>query len=210
MQATKQMRALVTREKILQEAARLFTLKGYHDTKLDEVFRAGGMTSGAFFHHFRGKEELAFAVMDWYLERRRQELDQIEQELGPASDDPLEHLFQRLDATQERFRRRAERKEAGCIFGNLGTTLCDTHDGFRQRLAECFDAMAQDFKPRLDAAAQRYGSGSGQRPDTLTLARYIVAIIEGSIILARANQEPRSLARHFQFLKEHLRQTFRA
>ena len=201
------MRALVTREKILQEAARLFTLKGYHDTKLDEVCRAAGMTSGAFFHHFRGKEELAYAVMDWYMDQRQHELDQFEQELGPASDDPLEQVFQRLDATQERFRRRAARQEAGCIFGNLSTTLCDTHDGIRQRLAECFDAMALDFKPRLDAAARKYCPG--QRLDTLALARYIVAIIEGSIILARASQEPRFMARHFQLLKEHLRQTFR-
>ena len=40
MQATKQARALVTRERILQEATRLFALKGYHDTKLAEVLEA--------------------------------------------------------------------------------------------------------------------------------------------------------------------------
>src|SRR5262249_5878867 len=81
MQTTKQARALVTREKILQEATRLFTMKGYHDTKLDEVVKAVGLTSGAFFHHFHNKEELAYAVMDWYLEQRRHELHQIEQGL---------------------------------------------------------------------------------------------------------------------------------
>lgn len=209
MQATKQRRALVTREKILQEATRLFTVKGYHDTKLDEIVRATGMTSGAFFHHFHTKEELAFAVLDWYMEQRRHELNQIEQGLRPATcDDPLEEVFSRLDATQERFRRRAQRKEAGCIFGNLSTALCDIHDGFRQRLAECFDTMALDFKSRLDAVAQKYRPG--QRVDTLALARYIVAILEGSIILARANQDHRIMARHFQFLKDHLRLTFSA
>jgi TetR/AcrR family transcriptional repressor of nem operon len=208
MQTTKQARSLITREKILQEATRLFTLKGYHDTKLDEVVRAVGLTSGAFFHHFRSKEDLAFAAMEWYLEQRRHELNQIEQGLGAAQSDPLEAVFRWLDATQERFRRRAERKEAGCIFGNLSTALCDIHDGFRERLAQCFDAMALDFKRRLDAVAQKYRPG--QRVDTLALARYIVAIIEGSIILARANQDPRFMARHFQLLKEHLRLTFEA
>ena len=87
MQAARQARALITREKILQEATRLFTLKGYHDTKLDEILRAAGVTSGAFFHHFRSKEDLAVAVMDWYTEQRRHELSQIEQGLRPAASD---------------------------------------------------------------------------------------------------------------------------
>jgi TetR/AcrR family transcriptional repressor of nem operon len=209
MQATRQLRALRTREKILREATRLFTLKGYHDTKLDEVLRAAGVTSGAFFHHFGSKEDLAFAVMDWYLELRRHELTQIEQGLGKAaSDDPLAPVFRWLDATQERFRRRAERNEAGCIFGNLSTALADTHDRFRQRLADAFDQMALGFKPRLDVAARQ--CCPGRRLDTLALARYIIAIIEGSIILARAHQEPCFMARHFQFLKDYLRQTFQA
>jgi TetR/AcrR family transcriptional regulator, transcriptional repressor for nem operon len=207
MKATRQPRALATREKILREATQLFTVKGYHGTKLEEVLRAAGVTTGAFFHHFRSKEELAFAVLDWYTEQRRHELDQIEGGLRPAaSDDPLEPVFRWLEATQQRFRRRAERKEGGCIFGNLSAALCDTHDGFRERLAAAFDQMALDFKPRLDEAARQ--CCPERRLDTLALARYIVAVIEGSILLARAHQDSRFMARHFQFLKEYLRQAF--
>jgi AcrR family transcriptional regulator len=35
MRTVKQPRALTTRDRILAEAARLFALKGYHDTKLE-------------------------------------------------------------------------------------------------------------------------------------------------------------------------------
>lgn len=204
MKATRQPRALATRERILREATQLLAVKGYHDTKLEEVLRAARVTTGAFFHHFRSKEELAFAVLDWYAEQRRHELSQIEQGLRPpGNDDPLEAVFRWLDATHERFRRRAERKEAGCIFGNLSAALCDTHDGFRQRLAAAFDQMALDFKPRLDAVARQ--CGTDRRLDTFAVSRYIVAVIEGSILVARAHQQPRFLARHFQFLKEYLR-----
>jgi Bacterial regulatory proteins, tetR family len=52
MKAVQQPRALATREKILKAAARLFALKGYHDTKLDEVRQVAEVTTGAFFHHF--------------------------------------------------------------------------------------------------------------------------------------------------------------
>src|SRR6202140_2705445 len=140
MKAVTQPRALETREKILQAAARLFALKGYHDAKLEEVLDTAQVTKGAFFHHFRDREDLGFAVLDWHMERRRQELEQIEQEMPPPRDDaPLERVYRRLDAIAELVRRREHRK-GGCIIGNLSTALADTHEAFRQRLGAGFTA----------------------------------------------------------------------
>jgi TetR/AcrR family transcriptional repressor of nem operon len=156
MKALKQPRALRTQDKILAQAARLFALKGYHDTKLDEVLHAAHVTTGAFFHHFGSKEDLGFAVIDRHMQKRRRLLEQIEKRLPPPDEDnPLQQVFRRLDAIQEMIRRR-EKHKGGCIIGNLSTALSDTHDGFRQRLAECFDEMAREFQPPLDAAAQKF------------------------------------------------------
>jgi TetR/AcrR family transcriptional regulator, transcriptional repressor for nem operon len=204
MKAVTQPRAVETREKILGEAARLFALKGYHDTKLEEVLKAAQVTTGAFFHHFSSKEDLGFAVIDRHMEKRRQRLEKIEQRLPrPDEDDPLQCVFRRLDAIQEMIRRR-ERRKGGCIIGNLSTALSDTHDAFRQRLAQCFDEMEQEFRPHLAAAAARHGAATSV--DAAGLARYIVAIIEGSIMLTRTQQDRHLMARHFDYLKEHLKQ----
>ena len=111
MKDVKQPRALETREKILQAAAGLFALKGYHDAKLEEVLETAQVTKGAFFHHFRDREDLGFAVLDWHMDRRRQLLDVIEQELPLAEQaGPLQKVFRRLDAIQEISRRRADCK----------------------------------------------------------------------------------------------------
>jgi TetR/AcrR family transcriptional repressor of nem operon len=208
MRAVKQPRALETREKILGEAARLFALKGYHDTKLEEVLKAAQVTTGAFFHHFRSKEELGFAVIDRHMEKRRHALEEIERRLpSPDEDDPLQQVFRRLDAIQEMVRRREQRK-GGCVIGNLSTALSDTHEAFRRRLAACFDEMAREFQPHLDAAAAKHCPG---RPvDTGALAHYIVAILEGSIMLTRAQQDRHMMTRHFDYLKEQLRRSFGA
>jgi TetR/AcrR family transcriptional repressor of nem operon len=203
MRTLKQPRALATRERILAEAARLFALKGYHDSKLEEVLEAAKVTTGAFFHHFASKEELGFAVLDRHMEKRRTQLEQIEESLPLArEDDPLLSVFRRLDAIQEMVRRRRHQK-GGCIIGNLSTALSDTHDGFRRRLAGCFDEMAREFLPHLEAAARKSGRNG---VDTGALARYIVAIIEGTIMLTRTQKDRRMMACHFDYLKEHLRQ----
>jgi TetR/AcrR family transcriptional regulator, transcriptional repressor for nem operon len=202
MRTLKQPRALATRDRILAEAAQLFALKGYHDTKLEEIQSAAEVTTGAFFHHFGGKEDLGFAVLDRHMEKRRESLDEIERRLPPPrEDDPLGRAFRRLDAIQEMVRQRQQRK-GGCIIGNLSTALSDTHDGFRRRLAECFDEMAREFLPHLEAAVQR--CRCRRPPDAWMLARHVVLVVEGAIMLARTYRDRTLLARHFDCLKEHL------
>jgi TetR/AcrR family transcriptional repressor of nem operon len=203
MKDVKQPRALETREKILQAAARLIAFKGYHDTKLEEVLGAAQVTKGAFFHHFRDREDLGFAVLDWHMDQRRRKLDAIEQELPLAKHaGPLLQVFRRLDAIQEMIRRR-ETCKGGCIIGNMSTALADCHDGFRKRLAECFDAMAQEFVPGLEAAAQT--ARASRRTNITELAQYIVTVIEGAIMQARTFGDATLVPRQLAHLKEHLK-----
>lgn len=52
-----------TVEKILDAALKLFLKKGYEETTiLDIVNNLGGMTRGAFYHHFKSKEEVFDAI----------------------------------------------------------------------------------------------------------------------------------------------------
>jgi TetR/AcrR family transcriptional repressor of nem operon len=179
--------------------------KGYHDTKLEEVLHAAGVTTGAFFHHFTSREDLAFAVIDRHMARRRELLDRIERSL-PCGEEggPLALVFRRLDAIVEMVRRR-EHAWGGCVIGNLSTALSDTHEGFRRRLADCFDEMAREFQPHLAAAARDKSHMNGA--DVTELARYIVSVIEGAIMMARARRDRRLIARQFDVLKEHLRRS---
>lgn len=205
MRTLKQPRAIETRDRILREAARLFALKGFHDTKVGEIIKAAEVTSGAFFHHFQGKEELGFAVIDHHMEERRRKLDQIEErQPGGSGDDPLEHVFRRLDAVCEMVAGRRERK-GGCIIGNLSTSLSDTHPAFRERLAKCFDEMALEFEPHLDAAFRAHNGA--HEMDTRQLARYIVTVIEGAIMLSRTHGESDFVHEQFRILKENLKQS---
>lgn len=47
-----------SRERILQSAVRLFTRKGFDNTSIDEVMADADLTRGAFYAHFKSKQEL--------------------------------------------------------------------------------------------------------------------------------------------------------
>lgn len=54
-----------TVQKILDAALQLFIEKGYEETTvLDIINNMGGMTRGAFYHHFKSKEEVFDALSD--------------------------------------------------------------------------------------------------------------------------------------------------
>ncbi len=51
-----------TRTRILQEAAKLFTEKGYEATSVQDLAQALGLSKAALYHHFRSKEEILYAI----------------------------------------------------------------------------------------------------------------------------------------------------
>lgn len=58
-----QQRARTTRA-LVTEARRLFAAHGYAHVSLAQIVDATGMTKGALYHHFRGKDDLFRAVLE--------------------------------------------------------------------------------------------------------------------------------------------------
>ena len=57
-----------TKEKIIEAAWDLFMDQGYDNTTLNEIIERSGTSKGAFYHHFRAKEDLLFR-MAWYFDK---------------------------------------------------------------------------------------------------------------------------------------------
>ena len=70
---TEQSRGERTRAEILDAAARLFAVHGYYHTSTNDILAAVSISKGAFYHHFRSKEDLALAV----LQRLRQDYEEM-------------------------------------------------------------------------------------------------------------------------------------
>src|SRR5205823_14274541 len=88
-----------TRKKILEAAFMEFYKHGFQGGSLNHIVATAGTTKGALFHHFDGKQELGYAVVDeiigpLLLQRWLEPVD--------ASTDPvpaLQAAFRRFVAT---------------------------------------------------------------------------------------------------------------
>ena len=191
-------KAAATRDQILDAAARLIHLRGYHGTSLDDVLRESGVGKGNFYYYFRSKEDLGFAIIDRVVERF------LERTLEPAfvdpNADPLDQVRAFLDRLLEAQRQR--NCVGGCPMGNLACELSDVHEGFRQRLADIFER----WRVMLATTLER-GRESGRLRadlDAASAAGFVVAALEGAILMAKVTKDISVMEKCVVELKHHL------
>jgi AcrR family transcriptional regulator len=77
-------RSEATRKALVEVARRLFAKRGYADVGTEEIVRRAGVTRGALYHHFSGKEDLLHAV----AEQVEEEVTRKSAEAALAHTDP--------------------------------------------------------------------------------------------------------------------------
>jgi AcrR family transcriptional regulator len=88
MARTTSTEAAATRAKLLRVGRRLFARQGFDSTSAEEIVEAAGLTRGALYHHFAGKEGLFREV----LEQVMAELHRRLRRAGQRALDPLSAL----------------------------------------------------------------------------------------------------------------------
>ena len=89
--------AAVRRLELVDLAQRLFLERGYEKTTVSDVIDAAGVSKGAFYHHFRAKEDLLEAIAERFA---RQSLEAV----GAVRADPALNALQRLNGMLTRMR----------------------------------------------------------------------------------------------------------
>jgi AcrR family transcriptional regulator len=65
-----QLRTEATRQALLTSARRIFARDGFESCRIEDITAQTGRTRGAFYAHFRTKEDLFFALLEQEAERR--------------------------------------------------------------------------------------------------------------------------------------------
>jgi AcrR family transcriptional regulator len=87
-------RSDATRKALVDVARKLFARRGYTDVGTEEIVRRAGVTRGALYHHFSGKEDLFRAV----AEQVEEEMTRKSAQAALAHSDPWEQQKAGWDA----------------------------------------------------------------------------------------------------------------
>ncbi len=173
-----------TRARLLHKAFAHVHEAGFQGTDLDTILEGSGVTKGALYHHFAGKDALGHAIIDDVLATITRE-----KWVRPLADaaDPIAALIAIVQSTSldpEDVRR-------GCPLNNLSQEMSPLDETFRAKLAGLFGEWRDAI-----ASALRRGRARGlvrADVDPAETATFIVAVYEGYISLAKNAQDARVL-----------------
>lgn len=91
------------RELIREAAIQVFSEKGYHEARADEIAQAAGVAVGTIYNYFKNKEEILFDIFATEFEQRRRFYEELR-----ASDLPVMEQIRRI--LEEHFSRLNKRR----------------------------------------------------------------------------------------------------
>jgi AcrR family transcriptional regulator len=157
---------------------------GFQGTDLDTILDGSGVTKGALYHHFAGKDALGHAIVDDVVAPITR--DKWVRPLAEAAD-PIDALIAIVESTSLD----AEDVRRGCPLNNLSQELSPLDEAFRAKLAAIFG----EWRNAIASALRRGRARNLVRADVdpAETATFIVAVYEGYISLAKSAQDARVL-----------------
>jgi TetR/AcrR family transcriptional repressor of nem operon len=171
------------RNKLLDAAMAIIRRQGFAGTSVDELCAAAGVTKGAFFHHFRSKEELAVGAAEHFAAMADGVMAAAPYRALP---DPLDRVLGYVE-----FRKailRGEIPEFTCLLGTMVQEAYDTHPPIREACNTYISRHAAMVEADIAAAIDKYGIAAEWSAESLAL--YTQAVIQGAFVLAKAKHGP--------------------
>ena len=135
------------RDNIINESLKLFSLKGFLSTSIQDILKAANTSKGGFYNHFQSKEDLFFHVMDEartiWRDRNLTGLDQIE--------DPVDKIKQLLKNFYKRYLKDSENFPGGCVFITLMVELIDQRPHLANDISKGWVGFKRFIQRHLEA-----------------------------------------------------------
>ena len=190
-----------SRTRILDAALYVIRAKGYSAARVEDICEAAGLTKGSFFYHFASKEELALAAAEHFSAFADGIFSTAPYQV---LSDPLDRLLGYVD-----FRKtilQGELPEYTCLLGTMVQETYETHPAIRKACDRCISAHAATLVADIQAAVRKYGIAADWTVESL--AYYTQAVIQGSFILAKAQQSSQVAAACLDHLHRYLELLF--
>ena len=202
MAETKAKTSSETRNKLLDAAMNVMRQKGYAATTVDDICKAAGLTKGSFFHHFASKEELAIAAAEHFASMASGLFGTAPYRSLP---DPLGRLLGYVDLRIGILQ--GPICDFSCLLGTFVQELYETHPAIRAAAEKHMaDHIAELAKDTAEAKA-RYAPDAPWTPESVAV--HMQVVLQGSLILAKAQQGPEVAIESLRHLRRYLELLFK-
>ncbi|HEA65962.1 MAG TPA: TetR/AcrR family transcriptional regulator [Desulfobacterales bacterium] len=155
---------MTLKEKIIHESLKLFSLKGFLGTPIDEILKAANSSKGGFYNHFKSKEDLFYHVLDearsiW----RERNLDGLSR-----NGDPIANVEQFLKNFRDRYLKDSENFPGGCIFITLLVELKNQRPHLADEINKGFIGLKNMLKRHLNKAQETGKLQKDVDPEAIT------------------------------------------
>ena len=190
-----------TKERLLNAAQTLMLAKGFSATTVDEICEAAKLTKGSFFHYFQSKDHLGRVLLERFCAAGQE----LQAGFCGKEEDPLKRVLGYVEATIKCCRDPAMSK--GCLLGAFAQELSDTNPQIRSACAQGFERWARHFGGELAQAKAKYAPRAAFDPHAV--AEHFIALLEGSLIMAKARKDSRLVERNLTQFRSYLKTLFK-
>jgi len=170
------------RRKLLDAALHVIRVQGYAGSSVDDICREAGVTKGSFFHHFKGKDDLAVVATEHWTGMTG---NLFETAPFRSIADPRARVLAYVDFRGALIE--GELADFTCLLGTMVQETYTTHPAIRDACNRAILFHARTVEADLVEAKRLYAPKARWEP--LDVALFAQAAIQGAFILAKAQND---------------------
>lgn len=186
------------KDRIIHESLKLFSLKGFSGTTIDDILKITGSSKGGFYNHFKTKDDLFFHVLEEAITIwRERNLRGIERDQKPITN---VKLF--LENFRDYYLKDSDNFPGGCVFITLLVELKDQKPRLAQEINKGFTGM-KNMLLRFFKLARNAGELKGDA-DIEAMSAIIFSGILGATITYNADHSEENVNKTINYLIEYV------
>jgi len=186
------------KNKIVHEARKLFSLKGFIGTGINDIIAAAGTSKGGFYNHFSSKEELFYAVLAESQKLWREKVLDSTKEI----ESPTAKIVKIFNNYKDEYLKDRENFPGGCIFITFSIELDDTRPHLMEEVNKGFNGFKGLLTRLLDEAKDKNELSADIDSDSV--AETLFAGMLGASVLYGVEKDDPTLDRSINALIEYV------
>ena len=188
-----------TRRKLVEATLTLMLKRGFNATTVDEICAEAGVTKGAFFHHFKDKEDIALAALKSWAEMGLSMYAEAFKQPGEPLEE-IHRIFEIMEDVTRKF------DPCVCMVGMMTQEMSGENPAFRKACVRELESLTEMFRSRLQAAKEKL------KPvmdfDSDQVAWGLTSLWQGSMLVAKSRQSQEMIRNNLKLARNYVDSLF--